>query len=325
MKVAIVSMWHVHARAYIQEARQIDGVEVAAIWDENPERGRQAAGELGIRFESEYDALLSDPSIDGIILCAPTAMHTELILQAARAGKHIFTEKVLAIEPEEAARIQQVIEETGVKFAISFPHRTRSELLFVKKLIETGELGTTAYARVHNCHNGSSGDWLPADFYDASQTGGGAMIDLGAHGLYLLPWLLGKPLSIQSSFTQIDGRGVEDNAVSVLCFEGGAIGVAETGFVHRFDPFRAEVTGSKGSIIVQDGEPIRICCESTGGSWLSITDDQLPVRLPSAMQQWVNAVELQMGTLFDIYEAVELTRLMKAAYESAQSGRVIAV
>lgn len=321
----MISFWHVHARGYAREAAAIPGVEIAAVWDEKPERGQRFAQELGCRYEENYADILADSSIEGVIMCAPTTIHADLMIQAAQAGKHIFTEKVLTVEPEEAAAVQKAVEENNVCFCISFPHRTRRDLLFVKKLVEDGELGKVTYARVHNCHNGSSADWLPADFYDQQQTGGGAMIDLGAHGMYLLPWLLGEPLTVQSTFTQASKRGVEDNAVSVMTFPEGAIGVAETGFVHRYDPMTVEVVGTEGSVIVRGDDPVQLCSQKTGGVWTEILNSELPVQLPSAMQQWINAIELNMGTLFDIENAAALTKVMKAAYRAAEAGQTVTI
>lgn len=323
MKIAMMSFWHVHARGYAQEALNIPGVEIAAVWDENPQRGQKWAQELGCSFEENCEAIFENEEIEGIILCAPTSMHTKLLLQAAQAGKHIFTEKVLTLTPEEAEAVQRKVRMGKVRFAISFPHKSRRDLLFVKKLIEDGTLGTITYARVHNCHNGSSADWLPEAFYDPQQTGGGAMVDLGAHGLYLLPWFLGEPQTIQSTFTKVSGRAVEDNAVSVLTFPKGAIGVAETGFVQRHDPMTVEVVGTEGAVLVRTGEPVRMCHESTEGKWKEIPEQELPKGLPSAMQQWVNAIELKMGTLVDIEDAVALTKIMEAAYRAAESGKIV--
>ena len=325
MKIAMISGWHVHAKGYAREALAIPGVEIKTVWDEDPVRGAKWAEELECDFVADYDAIMADEEIDGIVIDAPTSMHADLMIRAAKAGKHIFTEKVLTLEPEDAEAVRDAVKESGIRFVISFPHRARRDLLFVKKLAEEGTLGTLSYARVHNCHNGSSGDWLPLFFYDPTQTGGGAMVDLGAHGMYLLPWLLGEPLTVQSTFTEASGRGVEDNAVSVLTFPGGAIGVSETGFIHGNDPMTIELVGTKGTVIVRGKEPVKLCGECTNGEWEEIPEDKLPVALPSAMQQFVNAFELDMDTLFDIDDAVALTKVMKAAYKAHESGSVTTI
>lgn len=97
MNIAMLSQWHVHAPGYAKEAAADPRVRITAIWDELPERGAAWANELGATFIPDLDALFSDPSLDAVINCAPTRLHGDLLTRAARAGKHIFTEKVLTL------------------------------------------------------------------------------------------------------------------------------------------------------------------------------------------------------------------------------------
>ena len=97
MNIAMLSGWHVHAEGYAKEFNSIPGVKVTAVWDELPERGRAWAEKLGATFYEGVDALLANPSIDAVACCAPTNLHGDLLCRAANAGKHIFTEKVLAL------------------------------------------------------------------------------------------------------------------------------------------------------------------------------------------------------------------------------------
>ncbi len=344
MNIAMISSWHVHARGYANDFKAIPGCSITAVWDENPDAGRAWAEELGCPFVADYEEILADPSIDGIAMTAPTCLHGDMLLRAAKAGKHIFTEKVLTIGTEEALAIAQAVKENHLKFVVSFPHRCRPELLYAKSLADSGKLGQITYARVRNAHNGSVAGWLPDYFYDEALCGGGAMIDLGAHPMYLLNWILGQPKSVpvacagetaqasstagqaaesraadvSSVFTQVTGRGVEDNAVSVISYENGAIGVSETGFVTPNDPFVLEIRGTKGGVSVR-GSEVSYCCGETEDKWVTV--DTLPEALPSPQQQWVDAVTkgtpITVGTIDD---AVALTILMEGAYKAARSG-----
>ena len=123
LNVAMLSKWHVHAAGYARELMNMDDVHVTCIWDEQPERGEAWAKELGVAFEPNLDTLLHRPDVDAVAVDCPTAMHPEVIIAAARAGKHIFTEKVLALTVKDCDAIAAAINETGVKFCISFPQR----------------------------------------------------------------------------------------------------------------------------------------------------------------------------------------------------------
>lgn len=274
------------------------------------------------------EAIWADSSIQGIQVTTATNQHKEVLLAAAKAGKHIFTEKVLALTNEDAQEIAQAIRESGVTFTISYPHKCRPALKAAKALVESGKLGQITYARVHNYHNGSvapqtdgSLGWLPPHFYDEVQTGGGAMMDLGAHPMYTLHWFLGEPKSVVSQFTQVTHRGVEDNAVSVLEFEGGAIGVSETGFVTSGNGYFLELSGTQGSLHVfgDHGDRLEYSCPETGGKTVEMTDLPQPDTMP--IDAWIAACCGQGQAPNGIDEAVALTQFMVGAYESYRTGQ----
>lgn len=319
LRVGLVSRWHVHANEYADAIRQCPDAEIVAVWDESAERGKKWAEELGCRYYGDYQMMLRKAEIDAVVIASPTSMHPFLMLKAAKAGKHIFTEKALTVKLTDSQKIAAAIKENEVKFAISFPHKSRPELIFAKEAIESGRLGKVSYARVRNVHNGSSAGWLPDYFYDESLCGGGAMIDLGAHPMYTLEWLLGKPLFVQSLFTDITHRGVEDNAVSIIEFENGATGISETGFVSEGNPYTLEISGTDGYLYIRN-ESVEIADRSTGGRLVKV--ETLPQRKPLPIVQWMDwcceKASAPEGLLID--DAVALTALTHASYKANKNG-----
>jgi len=318
MKIALISSWHVHAKDYAAQLKAMTECEIVAVWDENKEAGLNWALSLGCPFIEDYDALLQDSTIDGVVITSPTVMHPDLIIKAANAKKHIFTEKVLAIRFADCQAIQEAVNRNHVNFTISFVHKCRPEMILAKQLVDSGSLGQITYARVRNAHNGSTANWLPETFYDPLTCGGGAMIDLGAHTGYLLEWLLGSANDVTATFTQVTGKAVEDNAVALISFDNGAIGVAETSFVSVYTPLTIDISGTKGSLQVRDG--LTFANEASNGQWVTATD--LPESKPSPLAQWVNAFESNtpIDADFDIDAAVALTRLMDGMYVAHQTG-----
>ena len=308
---AMLGKWHVHAPGYAREINALPGCRVAKVWDENAEEAEKWAQELNCQSASVED-ILNDPAIEGVIICNATNAHPPLILRACRAGKAVFTEKVLALTNAEAEQIKQAVLENHTRFAISFPHLSEPGTRFALAAVREGKLGTLNYARVRKAHSGSIANWLPPHFYDPIACGGGAMIDLGAHPMYLLCAFLGEPVRVQSAFTDMTGRGVEDNAVSVLTFPSGAIGVSETGFVSRFYPFTIELGGTLGSLLLRDGQ-VTYCCPETDNVWRA--PSALPAPLPSPLAQWALAERPEdIPAAFGIDAAVRLTRVMEMAY-----------
>ena len=318
MKIAVIGAWHVHTHEYAEAILNNPQGELACLWDDDQERGKAMAQQLGIPFQPDLDAIWEDPSIEGVQVTTATSQHKAVLLAAAKAKKHIFTEKVLALTNEDAQEIAQAVQESGVKFAISYPHKTWPTLKAAKALVESGKLGQITYARVRDAHNGSSAGWLPPHFYDQAQTGGGAMMDLGAHPMYTLHWFLGEPKSIVSQFTQVTHRGVEDNAVSVIEFAGGAIGVSETGFVTGGNGYILEMSGTQGALMIHNNK-LEYSCPETQGKLVEMT--QLPEPSPMPVDAWIDACCGQGEAPNGIDEAVALTRFMVGAYESYRTGQ----
>lgn len=316
MKAAIIGTWHVHTEEYTKAILDNPKAEAAVVWDQDEARGRAFADKMGLPFTADLDSILNDAEIDSVVICSATCDHPELLTKAANAGKNIFTEKVLTIGVEDAQRVAGAVKAAGKVFTISYPHRTFPTLRAAKALMDSGKLGRVTYARVRNVHNGSSADWLPPHFYDKAQCGGGAMMDLGAHPMYTLYWLLGEPKTITSTFTQVTNRGVEDNAVSVIEFANGAIGVSETGFVSECNPYTLEISGTDGALMIH-GETAQWGGKATGHKWVDL---ELPEKAPLPIDQWVDAVTEGKPAPSTIEEAVMLTRLMDGAYKSFETG-----
>ena len=308
---AMLGKWHVHAAGYAQELNALPGCRVVKVWDKDQAQASQWAQELNCQSASVED-ILSDAAIDGVIVCCATNEHTPLILRACQAGKAVFTEKVLALTARETEEIKAAVETHSVRFAISFPHFSEPGTQFSLHTALSGKLGQLNYARIRKAHNGATANWLPSHFYDPIACGGGAMIDLGAHPMYLLCALLGEPTAVQSAFTEVTGKGVEDNAVSLLRFESGAIGVSETSFVSCRYPFTIEIGGTEGSLLQRD-QDVTYCCPETNNQWRA--PDRLPDPLPSPLAQWALAGRAEdIPQCFGIDAALRLTRVMEMAY-----------
>ncbi len=319
IRVAMLSRWHVHAADYQRQLQANPDVAITAIWDEDPQRGAAWAAELGVPFEADLDLLLARDDVDAVVVTTPTNLHGQVMEKAALAGKHIFTEKVLALTLPECDAIAAAVEKSGVRFCISFPHRIQPANLFVKQALEDGLVGEPTLLRIRNAHNGAVAGWLPEHFYDPVACGGGAMMDLGAHPMYLSRWLLGEPESVSSTFGHVTGRAVEDNAVSVIRFRSGAIAVAETSLVSPGSPFMLELYGTKGSILVGGPDAsVRLFSQvpghETDGHTL-IPAERLPQALPMPMTQWLDSIRSgENRVVFGLREGRELTEQMVMAY-----------
>lgn len=307
--VALIGTWHVHFGGYANAVARDPRCRVTVLWDPDPVAGKAAAETYGCDFEPDYDALLRRADVDAVLVCTATDRHKAVITKAAQAGKHIFTEKVLCFNEADALSVAEEVKKSGVTFCISFPWKARGDFKWVKKAVDEGLIGKVNYCRMRNAHNGASSHWLPATFYDRASCGGGAMMDLGAHSMYILDWLMGTPVKAASAFTNVMVDSVEDNAVTVFTYENGAIGVSETAFVAENNPFQLELVGDKGTIL--SGGFLDRTCYNVGAGWVF---PALPRPDKQPIDAWIDALADGTPAPYGIDEAVRLSKAMEMAY-----------
>jgi predicted dehydrogenase len=356
MRVAVLSFWHVHGKDYANEAVAHPGTELVAIWDEDAARGHAMATHYGVEFIAEYRDVLARSDIAGVIITAPTAMHRELMVAAANAGKHIFTEKVIAAHVRDAEAIMEAVARNQVTLVVSLYRRYHASSVAIKAIIDSGALGELTYVRVRDSHNGAlrtaenPNGWLVGTFFDPIQAQGGVVTDL-CHPIYLTRYFLGRPVSVSATYGSYSQRAVEDNAVLSLRYANGAIGIAETSFAARYSPFSVEIHGTEGSLLYDQmgiGEMIDERRDAAAGNphdpatrlfgmhrvlrvrstklddakteWLqhTIPEQSDP---PTAYSQWVRHIADKTAPTENNQLGMDLTAIVEAANLSAAEDR----
>jgi len=325
IRIGKISYWHVHAWDYTKQAQAHPETEIAAVWDELPERGKEAAAKLGVPFFESLDDMLLNGGIDAVIVDAPTNRHLEVIVAAARAGKHIFTEKVVAATVREVNDIVSEIEKAGVKLTVSLPRLNDGYTLAIRDVLDQGLLGRVTLVRVRLSHNGATAGWLPEHFYSLEQCQGGALIDLGCHPMYLTRLFLNEDIdAVTATYGYVTGKEVEDNAVAVLSTRSGAVGVVEAGFVNAYSPFSIEVHGTEGTLLYGTPDSKLLLRTKAGGrsgeAWEEVA---IPANRESAFDQWVGHVKNGTNADENVRLARELTALMEASNRSVAERRAV--
>ena len=325
VKIGMLSFAHVHANGYAKQVNENERTQFVAVWDHMEDRGKRAAENYKVPFYSNLDKMLG-LDIDAVVVNVETNRHPEVMVAAANAGKHIFTEKALAITVEECDEIIQAVEEADVEFMISLPSRTRKELLLAKKAVDDGILGDITFGRGRVAHSASLDKWFSggsAWFVNAEEAGGGALFDLGCHRMDVIRWMMGEPKKLMAIVNNFSPNyTIDDNSATIIEFANGGIGVVDVSFVHRSGPNPFELYGTEGSITMGVG-PLSLTSTR-------LSDDEIkeyiangPDNLPSAMQQWVNAIEDGSEMTITIQDGRNLTELLQAAYMSSESGEAI--
>ncbi|GHU08805.1 hypothetical protein FACS1894151_05360 [Spirochaetia bacterium] len=324
LKVAMLSKWHVHAADYASQLVKSGKAEIAAVWDEDAGRGKTWAGELGAEFVSDLAALLERKDIQAVVSTTPTTMHRSVLTAAAQAGKHIFTEKVLAVTTEDAQAIADAVKKAGVVFTISYPLRRDRQFCYVKSLVDQGFFGKIGMVRMRRSHSGVSESWLPEHWFNTAASGGGAMMDLGAHPMYILPWICGKPKKVTGTFTNLYGTSSDENAAVTIEFENGIIGIGETSFVSYNTPDVLEIYGSDATLLLW-GNEIKVTAKKFAALQRGYFNPDRALSAPQPKSTIESFIDAALGLEappedLDAESGVTVSRLMELAYKSNATG-----
>ncbi len=235
----------VHAETLASRSPQAEAVVVADI-------NLAAAESLASRYNipkavDSPDAVISDPTIDAIVLCTPTNTHADLIAQAAQAGKHIFCEKPISQSLAEIDASIAAVEAAGVKMQVGFNRRFDSNFMRVRRAVESGEIGTP------NIFHIVSRDPFPPPL-TYLRPSGGIFLDMMIHDFDMARFLMGEVEEVFASgaVLVVPGFAAEDDfdtAIAMLKFASGAIGTIDNSRKSTFGyDQRVEILGSKGKI-----------------------------------------------------------------------------
>lgn len=226
-------------------------VKVKAISDIRVDHLREwAAAEQVETVTADSRALLQDPDLDAVFICSSTDTHVSYIIEAARAGKHIFCEKPISFDPQETAQALAVVKQCGVQLQTGFNRRFDHNFMKVRQLIETGQIGEPHIIRIT-----SRDPELPS--YDYIKRSGGLLFDMAIHDFDMARFLAGSEVEevYVKGAVLVDAKvgelGDIDTAVTLLTFQNGAVCVIDNSrrAAYGYDQ-RVEVFGSKGSVSV---------------------------------------------------------------------------
>lgn len=235
--------------------------ELAAVADATPELAEAARRSLGFaRATGNWRDLIADPEIEIVDIAAPNALHREMAIAAAAAGKHVYCEKPLACTAADAREMTEAAEAAGVTTQVGFTYLANPMLKLARDMIAAGELGEVHSYRGIHAEDYMADPEAPYSFRHEPE-GGGALADLGSHALATAEHLLGPIAEVAGDCRTLvperrdregNMRRIETDDIShaLLRFAGGATGTVEanwcaTGRTMQHD---FSVHGSRGAL-----------------------------------------------------------------------------
>jgi UDP-N-acetyl-2-amino-2-deoxyglucuronate dehydrogenase len=248
-RIALVGCGRI-SRNHVEAISRIDGLELVAASDDDPTRARELAEPLGIPWFDSYEKMLAEADCDVVSICTPSGLHPVQGVLAAKAGKHVVTEKPMAISLKGADELVHACDDAHVHLFVVKQNRLNEPVKVLKRAVEEGRFGRLYMA---SC----TVFWArPQDYYDQApwrgtwEFDGGAFMNQASHYVDLIQWLMGPVESVMAKTATLARRiETEDTGVAVLRFRSGALGVIEVTMLTYPKNLEGSITllGEKGT------------------------------------------------------------------------------
>jgi 1,5-anhydro-D-fructose reductase (1,5-anhydro-D-mannitol-forming) len=211
-------------------------------------RDPSKAAQYGVRTWGSLEEALKDPAVDAVYVATPVFLHAPQTIQSLRAGKHVISEKPMAMNEPEARSMVQATEQTGRLFGVAYYRRCYPTVQRAKQLLQQGAIGKPVVAELtnHMWFDGSgSRSWL----VDPARAGGGPLFDIASHRIDVLNFWFGKPLRVTAQLSNVVHRyPVEDNATVMIEYEGGVRGIVDVRWHSKIIRDECRIRGTDGEI-----------------------------------------------------------------------------
>ncbi|MCQ2456809.1 MAG: Gfo/Idh/MocA family oxidoreductase [Clostridia bacterium] len=346
--VGIGNLGIVHLEYYTKDPR----VEVVAICDIIPSKMDDAEVRLGIEGVHKYENfadMIDTENLDIVGIATPNDFHSIVAVCALDHGCHVFCEKPDAINVEEALKMKTAAEKAGKVLMVMRNNRYYGNSVFMKKYIADGNMGEIYCGRcgwIRRRGVPGKGGW----FTTKAKSGGGPLIDLGVHMIDLSMWLMGNPTpvavsgctfnkfadnsaasdSVHAAFgTKQDGGtfDVEDLAMGFIRFDNGACLQIEFSWasnIERETRF-VELRGTKAGCTWHDDGTVDVFGEDEDGNLFDLhphTNTRINGH-HSNVRHFVDVVEKGIEPDFKPIQGLNMIKILRAIYESAETGKEV--
>ena len=250
---------------------KIPHARLVAVVDSDKERAQNAAKELEIeKYYTNYQDACDDKEIDTVCIVTPTYTHSEIATACARAGKHIFCEKPMAITPDDCDRIIKEARKNQVKLQIGFMRRFDRNYQKAKHLLDDGAVGEVVLVK-----SLTRGPGLPPKWYYSIENSNGLLAEVNSHDIDTLRWFAGGEFArvyaeadnYRCPELKEDYPDFYDTVVLNARFTNGKLGVIDGACpaVYGYDS-RTEILGTKGVLFVGqvNDETVMVCTKDQG-------------------------------------------------------------
>ena len=307
---------------------RVDGARLKAITDPFLDEDWAASRNIPLTGK-DHRILLDDPEIDAILIGSPSAEHAQQMIECAEAGKHIFCEKPIALDPEIIRNALAEVDKSGVKLQVGFNRRFDPNFSAVQHQVASGALGDPHIIRITSRDPAPP----PAEYVAGS---GGMFLDMTIHDFDMARFLSSSEVTEVHAYgavlvdPEIGKAGDIDTAVISLKFANGALGIIENSrkAVYGYDQ-RVEVFGAKGTAMADNNTPTSMVVLNESGTIrdkpLYFFLERYKTAFVAEMQSFVDAIREDKPTLVSGKDGLVPVLIAMAAKESLKTGKPVQV
>jgi predicted dehydrogenase len=329
---AVVGLGAIAQGAVLPAFRHAKRARLVALVSRDGRQAEKLARKFGATAAygtEEFGACLENPVVDAVYLATPQSEHFSVTIAAARAGKHVLCEKPLAISSEQSAEMVRVCEECGVQLMTAYRKYYEPSALYLKKLIQSGELGKidvihTSFSELHVA--GRSIAWL----LDSKVAGGGPLMDLGVYCVNTSRWLVEEdPVEVSAHAWNKDTerfRDVEEGISFRMQFASGLVVQGTSTYSSAISSF-VFVQGTKGWACLTPAFPFdeeRRLTGKIGGKWFEkrfrVVDEFAP-----ELDSFAGAIQTKKSVEPDGRQGHRDMCILEAIYASARKNGPVGV
>lgn len=311
------------------------GLILHGVTSSSAEKRERIVQERGCKAYSSFEEAIADPAVDLVVLATPNDLHATLAIQAMEAGKHVVTDKPMAVTLDEANRMVATAERTGKLLSVFQNRRWDGGYLTVRKLMSEGHLGDVRWIEMAWQRWGAPRGWR-----GEAEKGGGRLYDLGAHLLDQLLQLVPAPAEAVYCRTHHDfpHTDVESHALITVHFANGATGVCDLSSMSAIDKPRFKIYGDKGTFIKYGLDPQEEAMRAeqidaavnSKESYGRLSDGTTETIIPTVPGRWRSyyenirdAINRDAELAVKATEVQQVMAVIDAALRSAESGQVV--
>lgn len=342
LKVGVIGTGNIFKSVHLPGWTSHPDVEIIAFCDSYKKSAEDVAASFpDAKVYNDYRELLSNPSIDTVGISTPNLFHSEIAIAALQAGKHVFCEKPDAVNPLEAQKMADAARASGKVLMTMRNNRFSPQAQYLKKMIEKGELGELYSGRagwIRRRGIPGRGGW----FTTKELSGGGPLIDLGVHMIDLAMWLSGnpKPVTVSgSTYRKFADRpdafgnipkgtfDVEDLAAGFIRFDNGASLQIEFSWASNVEEEKKflEWRGTEGGFALVN-DKLTVFGEDEGvPTNVKPQFSAAPPQHTANIHHFIACVQQREQPIFLPEHGVDMIKILSAIYESAETGREVAL